>query len=140
MDHDDPQQLDRAMTAAERGLVILLGTIAVALLALWVVRWGAWRTDDLQQTHYQPGPYANRIDPNTAGVDSLARLPGIGPTRAGQIVAYRERFAAEHDGAPAFTRPEDLAVIKGIGPKTVAKLAPYLAFPSASSQPAAQPN
>ena len=31
----------------------------------------------------------SRINPNYAPIESLIRLPGIGPSRAGAIVAYR---------------------------------------------------
>jgi competence protein ComEA len=64
-----------------------------------------------------------RINPNTASVGSLQRLPGIGPRRAEAIVAHR---AAR--GADAFEAPEDLADIRGIGPVTVRNAAPHLIF------------
>ena len=65
------------------------------------------------------------INPNTAEVASLVRLPGIGPSRARDIVAYRN--SSEID-KPAFKCASDMEKIKGIGPKTVEKLKPYLTF------------
>ena len=65
------------------------------------------------------------INPNTAEVASLVRLPGIGPARARDIVAYRNSSEVDK---PAFKCAGDMEKIKGIGPKTVEKLLPYLCF------------
>lgn len=69
-----------------------------------------------------------RVNPNSASVGSLVRLPGIGLTRATAIVAFREAFAARGGEGVAFRRPSDLEQIRGIGPKTVEGLAPWLHF------------
>ena len=53
-------------------------------------------------------PPAMAIDINKATVNDLQKLPGIGPSLAQQIVAYREKNGP-------FRRVEDLMVIKGIG-------------------------
>lgn len=62
------------------------------------------------------------LDPNRAPSDSLQLLPGVGPVMAGRIVAAREQ-------GTVFRQPEDLLAIKGIGPATLARLAPFLRFP-----------
>lgn len=69
-----------------------------------------------------------RINPNTASVASLARLPAVGLTRAQAIVAYRERIRQETDRSTVFTCPDDLEHIDGIGPKTAAGMAGWLRF------------
>jgi len=56
-----------------------------------------------------PSPDAP-LDLNTAGVDELTALPGIGPTIAGRIVAYR-------DETGPFTSVEELTDVEGIGEK-----------------------
>lgn len=54
-----------------------------------------------------------QIDINSAGVEELMELPGIGEVKAAAIVADRE------ENGP-FGRPEDLIRVKGIGEKTLA--------------------
>ena len=71
-------------------------------------------------------PLCTKINPNTAPAPSLVRLSGIGPARAQDIIAYRRPF--EQRGETAFHSPRDLEAIKGIGPKTVEKIAPWLTF------------
>ncbi|NIA07098.1 MAG: hypothetical protein GWP14_05605 [Actinobacteria bacterium] len=69
------------------------------------------------------------IDPNTASAAELMTMPRIGPGLAERIVAYRREYKAQHSPeAVAFTSLSDLQNVKGIGPKTAAKLAPYLSF------------
>lgn len=65
----------------------------------------------------------DRLDPNTATVAELAVLPGIGPSKAEAIVAYRATRPA-----PAFRDVIDLTQVRGIGEITAQKLAPYLHF------------
>ena len=69
----------------------------------------------------------NRINPNQAPVESLTRLAGLGPGRAGAIVAYRENLSR---GAkrPAFRNCDDLQNVRGVGPKTVQTISEWLKF------------
>ena len=74
-------------------------------------------------------PLADTINPNTADWVSMTHLPGIGPTRAGAIVAFREQYLQNHpDETRAFTCAQDLTRIKGIGEKISAQLEPFLRF------------
>jgi len=66
-----------------------------------------------------------RIDPNRATASELIRLPGIGPTLAGRIVADRDRRGA-------YPSAEALLRVPGIGPKILARIRGYLSFPAAS--------
>lgn len=57
-----------------------------------------------------------KININTAGLEELDKLPGVGPALAGRIIQYR----TEHG---PFASPEDLQEVSGIGPKTYEKMA-----------------
>ncbi len=60
-----------------------------------------------------------KLDLNTATAAQLELLPGIGPAIAQRIVEYRE----EHG---KFATLESLDAVKGIGPKTIARLRPLV--------------
>jgi len=60
------------------------------------------------------------LDPNTADAGALEALPGVGPARAEAIVAGRA------DGA--YRSLADLGRVRGIGPVTLRRAAPWLAF------------
>lgn len=78
-------------------------------------------------SHRQPPLEASpqRINPNTASMASLVRLPGIGKARAMDIIHYRQN---QKLNKPVFLSAADLQAIRGIGPKTAAALAPWLTF------------
>ncbi len=73
----------------------------------------------LQNRGKAANPQAMAIDINKATVNDLQKLPGIGPSLAKQIVAYREKNGP-------FRRVEDLMVIKGIGFKKWKMIRPYV--------------
>lgn len=58
------------------------------------------------------------INVNTATTDELQRLPGVGPVTAQAIIATRT--------AKPFETVNDLDKVKGIGPKTLEKLRPFV--------------
>ena len=62
---------------------------------------------------------ADRVSLNTATVEQLIALPGIGPSRAQAIVELREKIGG-------FKKVDDLMRVKGIGRKTFRKLEPML--------------
>lgn len=70
----------------------------------------------------------NQINPNTAEVESLIRLPDIGFSRAEAIIEYRNGFARNNSNRPAFNNPDDLQNVTGIGPKTVQNVKELLEF------------
>ena len=63
-----------------------------------------------------PGPL---LDLNTASVEELDRLPGIGPRAAQAIVDYRLKHGP-------FRRLEDLLNVPGIGPATLERIRPWV--------------
>ncbi|MEN6576660.1 MAG: helix-hairpin-helix domain-containing protein [Phycisphaerales bacterium] len=71
---------------------------------------------------------AERVNPNEASVASLARLPGIGATRARAIIAFRDRLEAPATQKAVFRCAEDLIAVRGIGPATIEGVRPWLRF------------
>jgi competence protein ComEA len=59
------------------------------------------------------------LDINTATAQELEVLPNIGPTRAQQIVAYRETHGSFQD-------KEDIMQVSGIGQVIYEELAPFI--------------
>ncbi|MCE5167731.1 ComEA family DNA-binding protein [Paenibacillus profundus] len=84
---------------------------------------GAGASNSTQQTDIRASepPAANRsssanlININQADANLLTELPGIGPSKAKAIIAYREQHGA-------FNKVNDITKVKGIGPKMFAKL------------------
>jgi competence protein ComEA len=59
-----------------------------------------------------------RVDVNQATAEQLQKIPGVGPSLAGKIVAAREKRR--------FTAVEDLRRVPGLGVKTLEKLRPHV--------------
>jgi len=70
---------------------------------------------------------SSRINPNIDPWWKLATLPQIGEDRAKRIVKYRQ---AQKE-VTVFKSAADLAKIRGLGPHTVARVAPFLCFETA---------
>jgi competence ComEA-like helix-hairpin-helix protein len=89
-----------------------LGQISLLLLAILLLSL-------VVAADAQKKPPARPIDLNTASVDQLGQLPGIGPTTAKAIIKFREK-----SGPPK--RVEDLLAIHGISKARLEKLRPYV--------------
>ena len=70
---------------------------------------------DGPDTESASGPDDGKIDLNTADLDQLCSLPGIGESKAEAILAYREQFGP-------FGSPEELMNVSGIKEGTYAKI------------------
>ena len=64
--------------------------------------------------------FGEPLNINSAPVEHLILLPRIGPKRAEQIVAMRESVK--------FAKMDDLTQVRGIGPKTIVQLTPFVVF------------
>src|SRR5215813_7930431 len=57
-----------------------------------------------------------RIDVNTASVEELKRLPGVGPAIASRIVEHRRKHGP-------FKRPQDVIIVRGMSAKLYRRIA-----------------
>jgi comEA protein len=64
-------------------------------------------------------PPQHSININSATQEELQALPGIGPAIAGRIIAYRTAHGQ-------FTSVDNIADVKGIGPRTVERIRPFI--------------
>ena len=78
---------------------------------------------------------ADRMDPNTATWQEFAAIPGLGEKKAQAIVVFREKWIQNHPNKPAFSAPQDLHAVKGIGPATISNMSRYLVFPPGKHAP-----
>jgi comEA protein len=95
-----------------------LGCIFALVVMFGGVPCDSWLSA-LQSQGKAAKPQAAAIDINKATANDLQKLPGIGPSLAKQIVAYREKHGP-------FRRVEDLMVISGIGFKKWKQIRPYV--------------
>jgi len=101
----------------------VVAAVASALLSVCFVAPRLGRPDNGPEVVLQ-----GTINPNTAPAVSMARLPGIGPSKAAAIVAYRQSFSADEGTGRAFKDCADLQKVKGIGPKTAGGICEFLRF------------
>ena len=110
---------------------------AVAALLLIIIATAAWRHVGATFAIHDAGTPLSTVEPNLAPWWELTVLPRIGETTARAIVTYRDN-PRNGEGVgktpPAFQTPGDLTRVRGIGPKTVTRIAPYLRFESESSR------
>jgi competence protein ComEA len=93
-----------------RILAIAATAIAVASAGLWLFRDSRTLVQD-----FGPAEGSLRVNINSATQDELESVPGIGPTRAAQIIA----------GRPWGT-VDELEELNGVGPRQVEELRPFL--------------
>lgn len=112
---------DRWFLGAAGGLSLLLLAAHLALMA----RWGAPAVEIVslqpRETHYS-------LDINAATWVEWLQLPGIGETMSRRIVEDREKRGP-------FRSIDDVGRVRGIGPKTLEQLRPYLRPVPAAIEP-----
>jgi hypothetical protein len=116
-------------TLPQRRALLLLLALLAAFLAIRYALNPVYVSDPQPERPEHFDDLADGIDPNTAEWSALAALPGVGESRARDIVAYREQAKRSRPEGVVFTKPEDLLRIKGIGAAMLEGMAPHLTFP-----------
>jgi competence protein ComEA len=104
---------------ADQAGVAALVLAGLATTIGWWLAQGGWRGRTIDIDRIEPQTAAFQVDINQADWPELAELPGIGQVLAQRIVASRRT-----DGP--FVDHDDLRRVRGIGPKTLQGLRPYL--------------
>ena len=104
-----------------RDQALLAGVSAVALMAMTVyyLRTSHWGADPIEPQRQPEHVLDYQIDLNSATWVEWSQLPGIGPVLARRIVQDRE------DNGP-FGSIKDLTRVKGIGPKKLEDMRPFV--------------
>jgi competence protein ComEA len=112
----NPHWLLRRADQAGVAVFVLLGLAAT--VGWWISRGGlSGRLIEVEKA--QPQTASFQIDINEADWPELAALPGVGRTLAERIVQSRQTQGP-------FLDHEDLRRVRGIGPKTLDRIRPYL--------------
>jgi competence protein ComEA len=114
---DPPLWLLRCGDQGVLGVLALVGLAGLGVFLFWP-RSPAARFVELEQLPSRS--IRLEIDINQAEWPELSLLPGIGETLARRIVEHRKAYGP-------FQRPEDLRRVRGIGAKTLERIAPHLA-------------
>ena len=89
------------------------------LMLIWVVLLGVGSAPVFSQDASSNASEAVRVNLNTATVEELVELPGVGQAVAARIVAYRETNGS-------FGKIEEIMNVRGIGEKTFLRLRPLV--------------
>jgi competence protein ComEA len=117
--------LRRADQAVVAGFC-LFGIIALGLY--WTAH-GGLNGGLVELDHADKTKVDFKVDINSAELNELIAIPEIGQTLAQRIVDYRKQHGP-------FKDVQDLRHVRGIGPKTLERLKPYLLPPAAAGSTA----
>ena len=99
-------------------VAILIACGLLSVMGWWIVHGGVrGRTVDLEKA--EPRTASFQVDINKAQWPELVTLPGVGQALAERIVQSREQNGP-------YANIDDLRRVRGIGPRTLEVLRPYL--------------
>jgi competence protein ComEA len=97
--------------------VLLAGALALLAAAWW--RHGGHRGGLVEIDRAPPLVARFQVDVNRADWPELIQLPGVGEVLAQRLIAERQQNGD-------FRNFEDLARVRGLGPRTLDRIKPYL--------------
>jgi competence protein ComEA len=130
-DNGSTDASDRVVLWLRRGDQLFLGTMLFALIVLLsILRWQstAGGRTEIEITNQQPREYFYSLDINQASWVEWAQLDGIGEKLGRRIVLDREQNGP-------FRSMDDITRVRGIGPKLIEKLRPFLRFKAKDGNP-----
>ena len=104
---------------ADQVAVAALVVVALGALGGWWISQGGLGGRLIEIDQAEPLSANFQVDINTADWPELMQLPGIGQTLAKRIIESRQK-------AGPFGDPDDLRRVRGIGPKKMEEIRPYL--------------
>jgi competence protein ComEA len=107
------------LTRSDQLIFGLLSFVALILLGVYWIRLSNWGTRTVEIERLPARQSEFRIDANSATWVEWGQIQGIGDGLARRIVADREQNGP-------FKSVDDLARVKGIGPKTLEHLRPWV--------------
>jgi competence protein ComEA len=116
------------LTRADQVIFGLLSLVALVLLGVYWIRLSNWGTRTVEIERMPAQQYEFHIDANSATWVEWGQIQGIGDGLARRIVADREQNGP-------FKSVDDLARVKGIGPKTLEHLRPWVRVNDESPAP-----
>ncbi len=125
---DEPVESHFWLTRADQVVFGLLSIVALGLLGVYWIRLSNWGTRTVEIERLPARQFEFQIDANSATWVEWGQIQGIGDGLARRIVADREQNGP-------FNSVEDLARVKGIGPKTLEHLRPWVRIRDESTPP-----
>ncbi len=124
--NDSPHVSIARLFQLNRSDQYFIGITAILALGLMSVQWAqlsGWGMQPIEIEQIQSRQYDYRIDINSAQWIEWVQMQGIGETLATRIIEDREQNGP-------FESIDDLRRVKGIGPKTIEKLRPWISVTS----------
>jgi competence protein ComEA len=116
---DPPPNPNWLLRRADQAAVGALVLAALGATVGWWVSQGGWQGRLIEVERAEPQVASFQVDINQADWPELIQLPGIGPTLARRIIDSRQTNGP-------FLNHDDLLRVRGIGPRTLERVRPYL--------------